>query len=508
MAHPSKKLAESLAILRELQQTTGIAIKTSEISRTHRERLNRNGFLQKVAKGWYITTNPNEKAGDSSSWYTSYWQFCSRYLNEKYTNQYCISADQSIMIHSGNNTIPQQLIVRALKAPNLAINLLHDTSLFIWKSPLPASIEMTVKNGVNIMTIPLALIHCSPSIFEKNPIEVTTVLAQIRSSSEIITHLLNGSHSVIAGRLAGAFRNIGQNQFANDIIKTMTAADFRVREINPFKTKPLIKLSFRNPSPYPNRLKLMWQNMRTLVLKHFPDPPGLPKDKTQYLKSIDAIYVTDAYHSLSIEQYNVSPQLIEKVKTGDWDIKNEGDKKQRDAMAARGYWQATQVVRNSIKSILNGANPGEIIEQDHGDWYRELFAPSVTAGILKVSELAGYRTHQVYITQSKHIPLNKDAVLDSMPILFELLKTEPHAGVRAVLGHFIFVYIHPYIDGNGRMARFLMNTMLASGGYPWTVIPLEKRKNYMDSLEKISVDQNIEPFVIFIADLVKQNLID
>jgi Fic family protein len=43
--------------------------------------------------------------------------------------------------------------------------------------------------------------------------------------------------------------------------------------------------------------------------------------------------------------------------------------------------------------------------------------------------------------------------------------------VRVVLGHFVFVYIHPYIDGNGRMGRFLMNLMLASGGYPWAVIP-------------------------------------
>jgi len=38
-----------------------------------------------------------------------------------------------------------------------------------------------------------------------------------------------------------------------------------------------------------------------------------------------------------------------------------------------------------------------------------------------------------------------------------------------VLGHFVFVYIHPYLDGNGRIGRFLMNLMLAAGGYPWTV---------------------------------------
>ena len=66
------------------------------------------------------------------------------------------------------------------------------------------------------------------------------------------------------------------------------------------------------------------------------------------------------------------------------------------------------------------------------------------------------------------------------------LQNETDASVRTVLGHFIFVYIHPYFDGNGRIARFLMNAMLASGNYPWTVIKVEKRNVYMAALEKAS----------------------
>ena len=93
-----------------------------------------------------------------------------------------------------------------------------------------------------------------------------------------------------------------------------------------------------------------------------------------------------------------------------------------------------------------------------------------------------------------------------MPVLFELLENESEASVRSVLGHFIFVYIHPYMDGNGRMGRFLMNAMLASGGFPWTVIPVEERKSYMTSLEKASAEHNIEPFTKFIAYLVDRSL--
>lgn len=93
-----------------------------------------------------------------------------------------------------------------------------------------------------------------------------------------------------------------------------------------------------------------------------------------------------------------------------------------------------------------------------------------------------------------------------MPAFFRLLDEEKEPAVRAVLGHFFFVYIHPYIDGNGRMGRFLMNVMLASGGYPWTVIPLDTRSEYMAALEEASVQKNIELFSKFIAKLVQKGM--
>jgi Fic family protein len=251
----------------------------------------------------------------------------------------------------------------------------------------------------------------------------------------------------------------------------------------------------------------MWLQMREVVIRDFPKAPGITSNHEAYLKNVDNIYVTDAYHSLSIERYKVTAKLIAKVSSGDWNSKeNEEDRKQKDAMAARGYYQAFQKVKETIVAILQGANAGTQIDKDHSKWYRELFDPSVTAGILKATDLAGYRNHQVYISNSKHVPLSIDAMRDTMPILFELLKEEPEPSVRAVLGHFIFVFIHPYMDGNGRMGRFLMNAMLASGGYPWTVIPVEKRTEYMQALEQASTEQDITAFSAFIAYLVNEGM--
>ncbi len=507
MATPSEKLAESLEALTELQDRGIMAIKASELSRVHRERLSKNGFLSEVMKGWYLSVPSNEQQGDSTSWYASYWHFCARYLSDRYAATYCISPEQSLQIHSGNWTVPQQLIIRSTQGVNSQTPLPHHTSLFSIKSPLVKSAEIQEINGIRMLTLPSSLVHCSPTMFIKSATDIRTALTMIGNSSDILSILLDGGHSTVAGRLAGAFRNVGQDRIAEDIVKTMKAAGYDVRETDPFETKTPVNLSSRERSPYVNRIKLMWHSMREVVINHFPKAPGLPEDHAKYMKMVEDIYLTDAYHSLSIEQYKVTPELIERVKSGNWDVKkNKEDKQQRDAMAARGYWLATQEVRKSIKKILIGKNSGQVTDIDHGDWYRELFAPSVTVGLLKPSDLAGYRNAQVYISQSKHVPLNVDAVRDAMPLLFELLSNEQEASVRAVLGHFIFVYIHPYMDGNGRMGRFMLNVMLASGGYPWTVIPVEERKNYMAALEKASVGNDIEPFTSFLAHLVKQGI--
>ena len=127
------------------------------------------------------------------------------------------------------------------------------------------------------------------------------------------------------------------------------------------------------------------------------------------------------------------------------------------------------------------------------------------AGIIKTSDIAGYRSNQVYIRNSKHTPLNPEAVRDAMPVLFDLLKNEADAWVRAVLGHFIFTFIHPYMDGNGRMGRFLMNAMLASGGYRWAIISKDIRDDYMAALEKASVIGDISEFATLLSGIIRDN---
>ena len=99
--------------------------------------------------------------------------------------------------------------------------------------------------------------------------------------------------------------------------------------------------------------------------------------------------------------------------------------------------------------------------------------------------------------------MNSSEVLDAMGALSDLMANEANALVRAILGHFFFVDIHPYMDGNGRTARFVMNSQLVTAGFPWVVVPVARRNEYITALECASVKEDIEPFVEFISSLMR-----
>lgn len=338
MPTPKDKLAESLAVLKKLQDESIVAIHTKNMTRTHRERLIKSGFIKEVMKGWYIPARPEEAAGESTAWYASFWSFCGDYLKSRFGNQWCLSPEQSLSIHSGNWNIPGQLLVRTPKGGNKPISLLHETSIMDVRLKLPGKNDIEIKENLRIMTLPAALISCAPGYYSNNAIEARSALSMILDASEILHKLLEGGRSTVAGRLAGAFRNIGKNVIADNIIEAMRAAGYSITENDPFEEKHTIIFSERELSPYVNRIRMNWADMRDIVLENFPQAPLLRQNTDEYLKHVDDIYLTDAYHSLSIEGYRVSEELIERVRSGNWDPEtNRKDKEYADALAARGY---------------------------------------------------------------------------------------------------------------------------------------------------------------------------
>jgi len=508
MATPNEKLAESLSALRQPQKDGRRVFKSRELSRTHRERLLKNGFVQEVLKGWLISTSPNAREGDSTLWYASFWEFCASYCEDRFGDRWHLSPEQSVLLHAETTVIPMQAIVYSPSGTNNAIKLPFGTSLYdLREKDMPPAADLSVRDRLRLYAPAPALIKISEDFFARRPIETQVVLASIRDASDLLGRLLDGGHSVIAGRLAGAFRRIGRTELADEIVSTMKSVGYDVRETDPFKPEQTFGSLRSGTAPIVGRVQAMWESMRSEVLDSFPKAPGPPRDKQAYLRFVDDIYKSDAYHSLSIEGYSVTPELIDRVRSGAWNPdSHDADRQGRDALAARGYWQAFQLVKDAVSKIIAGENSGALIRTAHRDWYRELFQPCVAAGLIKPSALAGYRNDAVYLRTSRYVPPRWEAVRDAMPALFDLLESEPEPAVRAVLGHWLFGYIHPYPDGNGRMARFLMNTMLASGGYPWTVIRVEDRTPYLTALDRASIDMVIGPFADFVAQRVQWSL--
>ncbi len=505
MATPAEKLASSLGQLEKLQKTGRRVFRSAELTRLHRERLVKNGFLREVMKGWLISPGPEANPGDTTPWYASFWEFCASYCTTRFGEAWHLSPEQSLLLHAESTHIPRQVVIYTPRGANNRVELPFDTSLYdLKRKDMPPHADLMNRDGLRIFMPEAALVRVRAGFFARNPVDAEVVLSGIHDTTGLLGRLLDGGHSVVAGRLAGALRRLGRTTVADELVTVMKRVGYDIRESDPFTPAQTFSIPNRVHAPIVGRLKSMWKTFREPVIAAFPNAPGLPLDQSTYLSFVDHIYRQDAYHSLSIEGYRVTPELIERVRAGDWDPRGRNaDRQTRDALAARGYWQAFQLVRETVSDVIEGADPGALASVAHRDWYREMFEPGVAAGLIEASTLAGYRNDSVFLRGSRHVPPRREAVRDAMPALFDLLENEPEPSVRAVLGHWLFGYVHPYPDGNGRMARFLMNTMLASGGYPWSVIRVEDRGPYLAALERASVHQDIEPFALFVADQVR-----
>ncbi len=117
------------------------------------------------------------------------------------------------------------------------------------------------------------------------------------------------------------------------------------------------------------------------------------------------------------------------------------------------------------------------------------------------------RTKNVRITGAVKSPPDFSKVINLMDKLVEKIRrNESHPVFMAAYIHHRFVEIHPFIDGNGRMARLLTNLYLIRHGYPPIILKKEDREKYYECLRKAD-EGNIKPFVHLIANGVDEALL-
>lgn len=120
-----------------------------------------------------------------------------------------------------------------------------------------------------------------------------------------------------------------------------------------------------------------------------------------------------------------------------------------------------------------------------------------------------YRNANVLISGSRHKPPINIIVPEMMKELIEWYKENKeklHPVELAAIFHYKLTYIHPFTDGNGRTGRLMMNLILMQYGYPPAIIRIEDRTEYMECLEKASVENSLESFIKLIASEVEKSL--
>ena len=125
-------------------------------------------------------------------------------------------------------------------------------------------------------------------------------------------------------------------------------------------------------------------------------------------------------------------------------------------------------------------------------------------------EYAGvYRDQQVFIAGAKHTPPAPYLIKEQMEQLIKWYENEAqklHPVERGAMLHAIFVGIHPFIDGNGRTSRLLLNLELMKAGFPAVVIKVENRLAYYEALDKSHTTKNYHDFIQLIVKEVEDSL--
>jgi Fic family protein len=120
-----------------------------------------------------------------------------------------------------------------------------------------------------------------------------------------------------------------------------------------------------------------------------------------------------------------------------------------------------------------------------------------------------YRRERIRISGSDYSPPSPEKVPKLMSGFAETFKDEPEDAIPAVefsaFAHFKLVDIHPFIDGNGRTARLLMNLFLMRHGFPPAVILKNDRPRYYNSLD-FAHKGNLGPFTELVARSVERSL--
>lgn len=212
------------------------------------------------------------------------------------------------------------------------------------------------------------------------------------------------------------------------------------------------------------------------------------------LKSLrEKLWLEWTYHTNAIEGNTLTLNETKVVLEGI----TVGGKTMREHLEVINHQEAIKYV----EEIVQNAEP-------LSEWQIKNLHRLVLKGI--EDEYAGvYRDQQVLIAGAAHTPPAHYLIKEQMEQLikwYEEKGKDLHPVVRGTMLHVIFVGIHPFIDGNGRTSRLLLNLELMKEGFPPVIIKVENRLAYYEALDKAHTLKNYDDFIELVVKEVEDSL--
>lgn len=214
-----------------------------------------------------------------------------------------------------------------------------------------------------------------------------------------------------------------------------------------------------------------------------PLPPETVKQLREYYR-VGLTYTSNAIEGNSLTETETKVVLEDGITIGGKPIK--------DYYEAMGHAEAYDYIHTLVTS---GDFGEDVIKMLHKFFYHRI----------NETEAGRYRRNKVFISGSKYSLPSPEKVPDLMKEFIAGIKDvaeKSHPVEYSAIAHKELVFVHPFVDGNGRVARLLMNLILLQKGYCLAVIPPILRRDYINALEKAHTDD--KDFRKFIAERIRE----
>uniref|UniRef100_A0A0B8RZT8 Protein adenylyltransferase FICD n=1 Tax=Philothamnus irregularis TaxID=1899461 RepID=A0A0B8RZT8_9SAUR len=220
---------------------------------------------------------------------------------------------------------------------------------------------------------------------------------------------------------------------------------------------------------------------------------SIPKGNSALRRVMEESYYHHIYHTVAIEGNTLTLAEIRHIIETRYAVPGKSLEEQNEVI---GMHAAMKYVNTTLLSRIGSVTLPDVLEI-----HRRVL------GYVDPIEAGRFRTTQVFV--GHHVPPHPRDVEKQMLEFVQWINSEDAMGLHpvefAALAHYKLVYIHPFVDGNGRTSRLLMNLILMQAGYPPITIRKEQRAEYYHALE-VANEGDVRPFIRLIARCTETTL--